>query len=146
MQINKFRNFSLSQEGAPPSVPSQGKFIFCSNKPLSPRAFFLKNSSHPPKYRCEFVKMWMKRAMSDCWSNIRSTDLPQSNIQQQFFRMLLGPFFLGITVSATTKMLTEQQPLQTAYSQLSLKRRPLGLPQSVYLREMSRCPFYQGVH
>ena len=69
--------------------------------------------------------------------------LPQA-IQQQFFGMLLGAFFFWAQVSAITKMLTEQEPLQTTYSQLSLKRKPLGLPQSVHLRE--RCPFYPSVH
>ena len=70
----------------------------------------------------------------------------EQTYRNSFFGMLLGAFFLGTTVSATAKMLTEQQPLQTTYSQLPLKHRPLGLPQSVHLREMSRCPFYQSVH
>ena len=39
-----------------------------------------------------------------------------------FLGCYLALFFLGTTVSATAKMLTEQQPLQTTHSQLSLNR------------------------
>ena len=59
-----------------------------------------------------------------------------------FHKKIYSHSFLGDVTFLSTK----QQPLQTTYSRLSLKHRPLGLPQSVYLREMSRCPFYQSVH
>ena len=52
--------------------------------------------------------------MNDSWSNTRSPIFHKQTYSHSFGGMLLGAFFLDTTVSAATKMLTDQQPLQTS--------------------------------